>query len=320
MPPAKNAWEDHSLEISDFVHDLQVKGTNPVDLAQLQINDATRRLFPRLASVPERSLQRRFLVLKLLNTSLDAMMPLVDLSRRAYRDTLTASICDLQHLLFYSVKASFHNLVLEWTSCVTRSADGTFLSVQLHRPGRRARDTKEKAEDHERWHLKIDSTSPVTTLTGGAFRGAGAVLEEFLVAPSDFGGAREMGADGVIASRLVRADPPNASMPLRNADEVRGSVVLIERGGGQFVNVIRVAQDAGAVAVVIADSREGALFLMSTELGSSGDEVKIPAVLLSLADSMLLMQRPTVRPIDLISLSLAPAIDLISPHIPPSVP
>lgn len=56
-----------------------------------------------------------------------------------------------------------------------------------------------------------------------------------------------MGADSIINARLVRADPPNGSLPLRNADEVKGNIVLIERGGGQFVNVIRVAQVRSAV-------------------------------------------------------------------------
>ena len=43
--------------------------------------------------------------------------------------------------------------------------------------------------------------------------------------------------------------------------------------------------------MIVADSKEGPLFLMSTELGNSGDDVNIPAVLLSLADSMLLLMR-----------------------------
>ena len=67
-------------------------------------------------------------------------------------------------------------------------------------------------------------------------------LEEFLVAPSDFGSAREMPADATVTARLVLADPPNGALPLRNAQEVRGNIALIERGGGQFVNVVRRAQ------------------------------------------------------------------------------
>ena len=55
--------------------------------------------------------------------------------------------------------------------------------------------------------------------------------------------------------------------------------------------MVRHAQEAGAIGVIVADSKEGPLFLMSTELGNSGDDVNIPAVLLSLADSMLLLMR-----------------------------
>ena len=54
-------------------------------------------------------------------------------------------------------------------------------------------------------------------------------LEEFLVAPSDFGSAREMPADATVTARLVLADPPNGALPLRNAQEVRGNTALIAR-------------------------------------------------------------------------------------------
>ena len=43
------------------------------------------------------------------------------------------------------------------------------------------------------------------------------------MAPADFGGAREMGADAAVAGRLVAAEPLNGGAPLRNAAALPGS-------------------------------------------------------------------------------------------------
>lgn len=193
-------------------------------------------------------------------------------------------------------QGGFHTAMLDWTAgasprpggaAAAAGGDGRQLSVVLHRPGRRAKDSREKAEDHERWRLLVSLDDGAAG--GGARPGAAEVLEEFTVAPADFGGAREMGADAAVAGRLVAAEPLNGAAPLRNAGALRGRVALIERGGGQFVHLVRRAQEAGAAAAVIVDSREGPLFLMSTEPGSAGDDIRIPAVLLSLADSALVL-------------------------------
>jgi len=265
---------------------------DPSMVGKMKLTEYHQRKLPRLGSVSHVSLQRRLMLLKLLNHNLSKCLVLVDFSRRACPCSFAASVCEMQHLIFHQTKAALHNAVIDWTTCVQPRAGTQAYAlmsreVLVHRPGRRARDNKEKAEDHERWRLQITSES-----TGDGAGGAGAErLEEFLVAPSDFGSAREMGADAKVSGRLVAVDPPNGSLPLRNSQQVRGNIALIERGGGQFVNVVRRAQQAGAIGVVLADSKEGPLFLMSTELGNSGDDVTIPAVLLSLSDSMLLSMR-----------------------------
>jgi hypothetical protein len=209
------------------------------------------------------SLKRRLVLLRLLNQNFDKCLVAIDFTRRSCPSSFAASVCELQHLFFHQTKVSLHNAVIEWTTCAQPRAGASALSlltseVLVHRPGRRARvDNKEKAEDHERWRLQISTLSGVKE-----------TLEEFLVAPSDFGSAREMPADAAISARLVPADPPNGAVALRNAEEMRGNIALIERGGGQFVNVVRRAQEAGAIGVVMADSKQGPLFLMSTEPGT----------------------------------------------------
>ena len=235
---------------------------DPTMVEKMKLTGYHQRKLPRLGSVPEISLKRRLMLLRLLNQNFDKCLVAIDFSRRSScPSSFAASVCELQHLFFHQTKVSLHNAVIDWTSCaLPRAGASPLLSseVLVHRPGRRARvDNKEKAEDHERWRLQISTLS----------NGVKEKLEEFLVAPSDFGSAREMPADAAISARLVPADPPNGSVALRNAEEMRGNIALIERGGGQFVNVVRRAQEAGAIGVVMADSKQGPLFLMSTEPG-----------------------------------------------------
>ena len=53
---------------------------------------------------------------------------------------------------------------------------------------------------------------------------------------------------------LVMGDPIDGNEPLRNADEVRGNIVLIERGGGYpFRDKVLHAQRAGAIGVIFMD-------------------------------------------------------------------
>ena len=159
------------------------------------------------------------MLLKLLNHPLSKCLVLVDFSRRSCPSSLAASVCELQHLIFHQTKAALHNAVIDWTTCVQPRAGTQAYAlmsreVLVHRPGSRARDNKEKAEDHERWRLHITSESMGDAAGAGTER-----LEEFLVAPSDFGSARQMGADAKVSGRLVAVDPPNGSLPLRNSQQ-----------------------------------------------------------------------------------------------------
>lgn len=57
-----------------------------------------------------------------------------------------------------------------------------------------------------------------------------------------------------VRGMLVIAEPLDAHVPLLNADEVRGNIVLIERGGGYpFRDKVMHAQKAGAIGVVFMD-------------------------------------------------------------------
>ena len=56
------------------------------------------------------------------------------------------------------------------------------------------------------------------------------------------------------SSRLVRCQPPEANTPIKNVDQVKGNIVYIKRGGCSFTKKARMAQAAGAVAMVVANT------------------------------------------------------------------
>jgi hypothetical protein len=57
-----------------------------------------------------------------------------------------------------------------------------------------------------------------------------------------------------VESRLVRCQPPEANAPIKNVDQVKGNIVYIKRGGCSFTKKARMAQAAGAVAMVVANT------------------------------------------------------------------
>lgn len=56
-----------------------------------------------------------------------------------------------------------------------------------------------------------------------------------------------------VTSDMVVADPIDAALPLRNADQVRDRIVLVARGRVPFAVKLHFAQRAGAIGVVVAD-------------------------------------------------------------------
>jgi hypothetical protein len=56
-----------------------------------------------------------------------------------------------------------------------------------------------------------------------------------------------------VVAEVVMADPPLADKPLLNAHQARHRLLLVDRGGVPLLHKVRVAQDAGAIGVLIAD-------------------------------------------------------------------
>ena len=71
-----------------------------------------------------------------------------------------------------------------------------------------------------------------------------------------------------------------------NADEIRGRIALIDRGDCFFVDKVKRAQDAGAVAAVITNNVEDGVLNMG--LGEVYIDIAIPSVFISKADGDLI--------------------------------
>lgn len=103
------------------------------------------------------------------------------------------------------------------------------------------------------------------------------------------------GIDHDLQGPLILCDPPLANVPaLGNAPQLRGSIVLVERGGGvTFVQKIARVQAAGALGVIVLNNdleNPDAAFVMSTDL-ECGDHITIPCVMVSANVAALLRTR-----------------------------
>ena len=74
---------------------------------------------------------------------------------------------------------------------------------------------------------------------------------------------------------IIWVDPPLADRPIANADALAGAIAVVHRGGNLIQEKAKLAQEAGAVGMIIIN-HSGELF---TPLGSEGHEsVTIPVV------------------------------------------
>ncbi len=87
---------------------------------------------------------------------------------------------------------------------------------------------------------------------------------------------------GPISGQVVATKPAGACSGLSNGAEVQGKVAFIDRGGCYFVDKVKNAYDAGAIAVVVANNAPGEPpFAMG---GDPGSQAPIPGVMIAKAD------------------------------------
>lgn len=106
--------------------------------------------------------------------------------------------------------------------------------------------------------------------------------------------------DAGITSDLVLADPNDGCSTFTNASAVSGKVAFVIRGGSKpdgstctFVGKVANAQSAGAIAVVVANNRDGDTLVIMADDGS-GTVITIPSGFISQNDgSAILGQLPS---------------------------
>ena len=111
----------------------------------------------------------------------------------------------------------------------------------------------------------------------------GPLLGQHQSVPADFGGA--FTTDGVTEDLVLLLDegsdpdPNDGCEPVTNSGDLAGKIALIRRGTCEFGFKALVAQNAGAIAVVVINNVEGAPIVMAG--GDFGDQVTIPVLMVS---------------------------------------
>jgi PA domain-containing protein len=120
---------------------------------------------------------------------------------------------------------------------------------------------------------------------------AGAAFGKYAVGTAAFGSAlSSAGITGTIVAALDPADAAgpttfDACSPLTNAGAVAGNIALVTRGTCGFIVKVKNAQNAGAIAVVVADNAAGA---PPAGLGGADPTITIPSVRVTLPDGNLI--------------------------------
>src|SRR6266508_82523 len=119
----------------------------------------------------------------------------------------------------------------------------------------------------------------------------GGIAGELSVGTASFG--RQLTAAGVTGQVVAAADPSDAAgaattdacSPLTNAAAVAGNIALVDRGTCTFVVKARNCQNAGAIAMLVADNVSDS---PPAGMGGTDDSITIPAVRITMADGATL--------------------------------
>lgn len=144
---------------------------------------------------------------------------------------------------------------------------------------------------------KVVWSGPIVTAAAPGVLSPGVPLMR-VNAPAGIAGAYDVGraqfgapltATGVTGNVVQGLDAANAAGPsvtdactaLTNAAAVAGNIALVDRGTCGFIVKVKNAQDAGAIAVIVADNAAGA---PPPDLGGVDPTITIPSVRITLAD------------------------------------
>lgn len=78
------------------------------------------------------------------------------------------------------------------------------------------------------------------------------ILRDNQILQANFGG--RLPSKGLQKVPVVIADPPLGCSELRNSDDLKDAIAVFDRGSCYFVDKVRRAQKAGAIAVIIINN------------------------------------------------------------------
>ncbi|MGE5275935.1 MAG: PA domain-containing protein [Acidobacteriota bacterium] len=136
-----------------------------------------------------------------------------------------------------------------------------------------------------------------------------AAAGRYAVGTADFGpSVASHAVSGALAAARDAADTAgpsetDACSAISNASEIAGKIALVDRGTCLFTEKVKHAQDAGALAVVVADNAAGA---PPGGLGGADASITIPSVRITQSDGALL--RAQLPGGVLVTLSLDPSV------------
>ena len=135
--------------------------------------------------------------------------------------------------------------------------------------------------------LTFEGTVQENTLQGNGYVvfnvNNGPLIGQHQSLPANFGGA--FTTDGITEDLVVLLDegsdpdPSDGCEPITNAEDLAGKIAVIRRGVCEFGFKALVAQNAGAIGVVVVNNVEGPPILMGG--GDFGDQVTIPVLMVS---------------------------------------
>ena len=135
--------------------------------------------------------------------------------------------------------------------------------------------------------LTFEGTVQENTLQGNGYVvfnvNNGALIGQHQSLPANFGGA--FTTDGITEDLVLLLDegsdpdPSDGCEPVTNAADLAGKIAVIRRGVCEFGFKALVAQNAGAIGVVVVNNVEGPPILMGG--GDFGDQVTIPVLMVS---------------------------------------
>lgn len=142
-------------------------------------------------------------------------------------------------------------------------------------------DCVKRPFDDQLWQLNISSELKTTDVKKMSAKWARPFLEAFV--------------DGQEVE-MVLANPPTGLPAIENAAAVANRIVLLERGGGDFLVKAEAAVRAGAIGVIICNNdtdHPDAIFKLTLPEGKENGKVDIPVCMVSLSSGLSLKRAMT---------------------------